>query len=310
MTPTLAWKRADLSPADWLIPIDQDCLQNLRAIVQALRNQGGSVTELDLGALELDAAQSLMARARAKLDQGPGFAILDRVPVGHYATEENRAIGWTLANLIGRVVDQKWTGTPLYDVRDRGKIMGHGVRRSITNLEQEFHTDGGWLGKTPEYAGLFCIQPAAQGGNSRLSSLVAAHNDLADQPETLNRLYQPFYWDRQAEHDPQDSMTSHVPVFWKDGDRIFARYYDDYIRKGHEIAKDPLDQPALNALDSLKHIIDDAANWIEFRLEPGQFLYVNNRQIAHSRTAFQDHGAQRHLMRFWNRDEGGATLEG
>ena len=38
--------------------------------------------------------------------------------------------------------------------------------------------------------------------------------------------------------------------------------------------------------------------------------YVNNRQIAHSRTAFRDDGARRHLMRFWNRDEGTSDLEG
>ena len=51
-------------------------------------------------------------------------------------------------------------------------------------------------------------------------------------------------------------------------------------------------------------------NCIEFLLGQGQFLYINNRQIAHSRTAFRDDDAKRHLMRFWNRDEGTADLEG
>ena len=38
------------------------------------------------------------------------------------------------------------------------------VRRSVTNLEQPFHTDGGWLWMPPSAIGLFCLQPAQQGG--------------------------------------------------------------------------------------------------------------------------------------------------
>jgi len=41
--------------------------------------------------------------------------------------------------------------------------------------------------------------------------------------------------------------------------------------------------------------------------------YLNNRQFAHSRTAFKDSepGQQgRHMLRLWNRDEGTWHLEG
>jgi alpha-ketoglutarate-dependent taurine dioxygenase len=60
----------------------------------------------------------------------------------------------------------------------------------------------------------------------------------------------------------------------------------------------------------MREIIEAEENWVEFHLDQGQFLYVHNRQIAHSRTAFRDDGARRHLMRFWNRDEGTPDLEG
>ena len=33
----------------------------------------------------------------------------------------------------------------LYDVRDTGRTLEYGVRRSITNLDLTFHTDGPWL---------------------------------------------------------------------------------------------------------------------------------------------------------------------
>jgi alpha-ketoglutarate-dependent taurine dioxygenase len=184
------------------------------------------------------------------------------------------------------------------------------VRRSITNLEQEFHTDGGWLPLPPSFVGLYCLQPAAEGGMSRCASLVTVHEALRGHPDLLDRLHQPFWWDRQAEHAPDDVTYSRAPVYWHADGRVFARYYDDYVRKGHALAGEPLDGLGADALEAMREVIEADENWIEFLLEPGQFLYVNNRQIAHSRTAFCDDDAKRHLMRFWNRDEGRPDLEG
>jgi alpha-ketoglutarate-dependent taurine dioxygenase len=251
-----------------------------------------------------------MAQMRAKLVDGPGFAVLDRVPVEQYRCQESQAIGWILANLMGRVVAQKRDGTRLYDVRDTGKAIAHGVRRSVTNLEQEFHTDGGWLPLPPTFVGLYCLQPAAEGGMSRCASLLSVHDGLQDRAGVLDRLHQPFWWDRQAEHAPDDVTYTRAPIYWHAGADIFARYYDDYVRKGYALAGEPLDDLGAQALDAMREVIDADDNWVEFHLHQGQFLYVNNRQIAHSRTAFRDDGARRHLMRFWNRDEGTSDLEG
>jgi len=85
------------------------------------------------------------------------------VPVERYSVTENRAIGWLLALLLRQVVAQKWDGTLLYDVkRFRQTLRAWYMRRSVTNLEQPFHTDGGWLWMPPSAIGLFCLQPAQQ----------------------------------------------------------------------------------------------------------------------------------------------------
>jgi alpha-ketoglutarate-dependent taurine dioxygenase len=265
---------------------------------------------LGAGQLDLPAWAEVMAQMRAKLITGRGFAVLDRVPVERYRCQEGQAIGWVLANLIGQVVAQKRDGTRLYDVRDTGKAIAHGVRRSVTNLEQEFHTDGGWLPLPPSFIGLYCLQPAAEGGLSRCASLITVHRALQDRPHLLERLHQPFWWDRQAEHAPDDATYSRAPIYWREGERIFARYYDDYVRKGYALAGEALDDLGAAALEAMREASEADDNWLEFHLEEGQFLYVNNRQIAHSRTAFRDDGARRHLMRFWNRDEGTPDLEG
>jgi hypothetical protein len=307
---SLGWKRQLLTRRRWLVPVPNACAPEFDQIARMAREHFGPVAGLDPAQFELPACVDVMARMRAKLVDGPGFAVLDRVPVERYRRQESQAIGWVLANLMGRVVAQKYDGMLLYDVRDTGKALAHGIRRSITNLEQEFHTDGSWLSLPPSFIGLYCLQPAAEGGMSRCASLVTVHDTLRGHPDLLDRLHQPFWWDRQAEHAVDDVPYSRAPIFWHAGGRVFARYYDDYLRKGYILAGEPLDGVGADALEAVRELVEAAENCIEFLLGQGQFLYINNRQIAHSRTAFRDDDAKRHLMRFWNRDEGTPDLEG
>ena len=132
-------------------------------------------------------------------------------------------------------------------------------------------------------------------------------------PDLLERLYQPFFWDRQAEHGPDEAPYSLRPVFAYDGKQLSARYYEDYIHKGYALASEALDTRGEEALHALQEIVNDPANGIEFRMSSGQIQYVNNRQFAHARTKFADNktaSIERHLIRCWHRDEGLPGLEG
>jgi alpha-ketoglutarate-dependent taurine dioxygenase len=305
------WRRDDLAQDDWLIPLPESCWPELDEVAQAVRADESSITSLRADRFALSGCAQVMATVRRQLTDGIGFAVLDRVPVERYGVPQNQAIAWLLAQLLGQVVAQKWDGTRLYDVRDSGKALAHGVRRSVTNLEQHFHTDGGWLTSPPHFVGLFCVQPAASGGHSRCASLVSAHDALGDRaPELLERLYAPFWWDRQAEHDPADAAWSEHPVFQTDDGTLVARYYDDYVHKGYALKGASLDAAGAAALAAMREIVEAPESWLEFRLVSGQFQYLNNRQVAHSRTAFRDEAAKRHLLRLWNRDEGSPGLEG
>jgi alpha-ketoglutarate-dependent taurine dioxygenase len=284
-------------------------------VVARLRAAPRPIETLTPAEFSLDACRAVMARVRAKLETDTGLAVVDRFPVERYAAEENRAIGWLLAAMLGQVVAQKANGARLYDVKDTGQALGYGVRRSVTNLDQPFHTDGGWLWMPPAFVGLFCLESALEGGLSRFTSLVTAHNELRRRrPDLLARLYRPFRWDRQGEHALDDVRVSSRPVY-EYGGTLAARYYEDYIVNGSKLAGEPLDDEGREALEALRAIVDDPASWVEFRIEKGQLQYLNNRQFAHSRTAFKDAGAPgrgpgRHMLRLWNRDEGTWHLEG
>jgi len=310
-----AWKRETLHPEDWLVPLPPACVAELDEIVRFLRKYPRPVWHLAPEAFDLRACASVMAQVRAQVQHHVGLAVVDRVPVERYSEKENRAIGWLLAALImGQVVPQKWDGTLLYDVKGFGQPLEYGVRRSVTNLAQPFHTDGGWLWTPPACVGLFCLQPAQQGGVSRLVSLLTVHNELRRRhPDLLARLYSPFWWDGQAEHALDYVRVSRYPVYEYDGDTLMARYYEDYVFKGYRLAGARLDAAGAAALAAMRTIVDAPENWVECRLAQGQLQYINNRQFAHARTTFVDVpgvSAPRHMLRLWNRDEGTQDLEG
>jgi alpha-ketoglutarate-dependent taurine dioxygenase len=309
-----AWTRDQLSPGSWDVALPVAAVEELEAVLDQLRQAPAPVESLRPDAFRLEVCAAVMRQVHARLVHGIGMAIVDRLPVERHPLDENRAVAWLLASLLGRVVAQKQHGVFLYDVRDTGQSLEYGVRRSLTNLAQPFHTDGPWLTLTPAFVGLFCLQSARDGGLSRYTSLLTAHNELRKRhPELLPRLYEPFYWDRQAEHGPADSKVATHPVFAFDGHTLTARYYEDYIVKGCALAGESLDAKGRDALAAMREIVDAPSHGTEFRIETGQFQYLNNRLFAHSRTEFQDAPdaeRRRHMIRVWNRDEGASHLEG
>lgn len=309
-----AWKARDLTRTDWHVPLTSESLAELGSIASALADYDGNIEELAPDAFDWPATTELMTEVRSRLAVGVGAAVLDRLPVESWGARPAKAVGWLLTSLLGNIVKQKLNGARLYDVRDTGTTMGHGVRRSITNLEQELHTDGGWLPATPEFIALACIRKAARGGLNRLASLATAHSELYKRsPELLAALYRPLWWDRQAEHPPGEVPCSRRPMYAWDGDRPVVRYYDDYVRQGFRLMGEELDAPTDEALIALKSILEDPANFVEFAVQPGQIQFVNNQVIAHARTAFEDsesgEDTGRLMVRLWVRSSGGIEFE-
>lgn len=307
------WKRKDLNEDLIFTPLTAVVAAELDAAARSIDAGSAAIESLDANAFDLPETAALMAGIKDRLFNGIGFTILNRLPVERWGVPATRCISWMLTGMIGAIVEQKYNGLRIYDVRDTGKTLGQGVRRSITNLEQEFHTDGGWLPETPEVIALACLRQASQGGMSRVSSLATAHDLLREQsPELLSRLYRPFWWDRQGEHADGDAMCSRQPIFAARADGIDGRYYDDYVKQGHRLMTAPLDGKTNAALDAFRAAIENPDHCFDLFLRPGQIEFVNNRTIAHARTRFEDTAGRdekRHLVRLWVRTRGGIALE-
>jgi len=304
----LAWTRDSLSLQATRLALSAQCLRELAAAADAIQANPLPPLALAPDDFALDACRQTMAAVKRALDAGPGFVVVDRLPVDRLDRGVAVRLYWLLARLLGRPVAQKWEGTMIYDVRDLGRPPGNGVRPDVTNAEQNFHTDNSYNLCPPEYVGLLCLHPAMEGGIHSVVSLLSAHEELRRRsPHLLPRLYRPFYFDRQREHAPDDVMVTHHPVFEYDGARLCGRLSRFQVVNGQALAGEPLDpegEAALEALEAMMTRPDLAAT---HAFEAGQIQFVNNRQIAHRRTAFRDWPEperKRHLVRLWLRDTG------
>jgi alpha-ketoglutarate-dependent taurine dioxygenase len=309
-----AWTRDTVRPEDWTVSVPPAVLAEIDALVDTIRREPLPVLVLSPDQFELRESATMMARVRHILEAGVGVALVDRLPLDRMSRDEAIAAYWVLDQLVARPVAQKWDGTMLYDVRDTGRAYGYGVRGSWTNVELVFHTDNSFGVAPPDFVGLLCLQPAASGGISRFTSLLSVHNEmLARHPRLLRRLYQPLYYDRQAEHAPDDPKVALTPAFVYDGRRLRARLASSLVRKAHDLLGIPMEAEVEDALAALDEVLADPRFWIEFTIDRGQLQYLDNREVAHFRSQFEDHpdpDRKRHLVRTWLRDRGRRSYNG
>ena len=305
---SVAWLRAGLSDRDGMIELDDESLGELDAVVATLRDNPLATEVLEADAFELEACRRLMAKARAVLDHGVGFVIIDRLPIDAWSKAEATAAHWLLSQLISRPVAQNWAGRLIYDVRDFGRPPGNGVRPDVTNAEQHFHTDNSYNLCPPDYVALLCLRPARQGGVSSIVSFYSVFNRLLEAaPHLLDRLFQPYLFDRLGEHAPGDAkLISHPLVQLVDGQPVF-RLSHRHTVNGYRLAGREIDAEGLDALETLEATMREPQFAREFFFEPGQIQIVDNRRIGHRRTGFVDYDDEdrkRHLVRLWLRDRG------
>lgn len=310
-----AWMRADIRRDDWFFPRSADCLAELRAILVELRAHPRSVEQIDPAHFEIPACRKLMRSVQAALDDGVRFAVVDRLPMDEISDAEAKALYWILSSLLARPVQQKLTGTLVYDVHDTGKkaTPGSGVRPDQTNMDQFFHNDNSYNTTQPEYVALLCMRPAKTGGVSQVISFYTLHNELLRaHKEVIPRLYQPFWFDRQKEYLPGEPEVLSAPIFSYDG-RLKVRLGLFQAKSGYTLMNEPMDEPAVTAIETLRKIFTDEALRFDFVMERGQIQFVNNLELCHRRTTFEDYAEpqnKRLMIRLWLRNAGAPRYQG
>jgi alpha-ketoglutarate-dependent taurine dioxygenase len=259
---------------------------------------------------KLTATKAFVADVAKHLDgDALGMAIVEQFPVGELTESQNKHVCHIFSQLIGPLISQDVNNTVLYDVKNKHVVDPLKVRRSITNLAQPFHTDGGWLTTPARVIGLFCISNAVQGGGSEMTSLLKAYEELQRlYPQEAAALRKPLPWNKQGEHAKDAQPWEMNPLFENVDTGFMGRYYESYVTSGYELMGQEIDSSVSAALRLLKSIIEKQPRFA-MTLKAGDFQLVNNWTIVHARKEFKDSGdlsitdqaapQNRHLIRVW-----------
>ncbi len=306
-----AWTRDTIAADSWIVPLTAAALAELRAVRNEIRRAPVPTFLLDPKDFALDACRGVMNEVRRVTQDGPMFAVLDRLPLDEMDRDEAIGIYWLLSSLLARPVAQKLNGQMFYDVMDTGAKLkpGSGIRPTVTNVDLRFHNDNSYNETPPEYVCLFCLHPARAGGVSQVMSVATVHDALEKRyPELMPRLYKPFWYDRHAEHLPDEPTTYAAPMFERGAkDGVKARLALSEIHAGYALRGERQDNETAAALAAVQSVFDLPELHVELTFERGQIQYVNNRATGHARTEFVDFPEperKRHLVRLWLRDGG------
>ena len=227
---------------------------------------------------------------------GPGFAILEGVPVDGLTSLQVERLFWAIGLHLGALVTQS----------SREDLMGH-VQRDPTasvhrgyksSIELNPHTD-----MTP-MSGLLCRRVARSGGESTVVCAGAVHDAvLRESPELLAVCYQPFPVGRLNEQGPGEPGFDMYPIFARSADRIGILWGRPMITQSQEFPDAPrLTDRQIEAMDLVERTAARPELAFARQLGEGDLLLLANHRVLHSRTAFDDYDEperRRHLLRLW-----------
>ncbi|MDL2341834.1 MAG: TauD/TfdA family dioxygenase [Patescibacteria group bacterium] len=156
--------------------------------------------------------------------------------------------------------------------------------------EAAYHTDTQYFPEPEAYFGLFCRQADIIGkGTNRLLPLAKVVDSLVkiyghDITDKLSTSY-PFKVPSVFTESVQDSDTEIIwePILTNNATSI--RYRKDTIDAALAIPGIKIDNSKYVALNRLNLVLDELEP-IEYHLQPGDALFVNNYRLLHARTAF------------------------
>ena len=83
----LVWLASDIGSDDYLVTLDDAAIAEIERLAQFFTDNPLPLLQRKLEDLDLPACRALMAQMKSILDEGVGFAVLDRLPVDDYPIE-------------------------------------------------------------------------------------------------------------------------------------------------------------------------------------------------------------------------------
>jgi hypothetical protein len=305
-----AWKGAQLKQQkDWILRLDEQDTDELDEALQQAKTHGMGIPSLSHRDFPLQRLTAKLATVRHELEDGRGFVLLRGLPVDRYSKADAALIYWGIGAHLGPAFAQNAQGDMLGHVRDLGADWKTDMkaRGYQTRMHLPFHND------STDVVGLLCLNKARSGGQSRIVSSTAIHNEfLQRRPDLWAVMHEPFCVDRRGEESPGQKPYYVTPCFNYHEGRLFIRYNRTFIESAQRFPEVPRLTPAqVEALDLMDSLCNDPEFYLDMNFEPGDMQFLCNYVVLHSRTDYEDwpeSARKRHLLRLWLRTPGFASL--
>lgn len=272
-----AWSGADLTPADWMLPIGAEEAAELEAGLDAP------------AAARLPRLGPLLGQVAERLETGRGFVLLRGLPLGRFDTPARlEAMLRLIGARLGTALPQDGAGSlVLGQTGGAGPPLGAPMR---------FKAD------PADAVVLLCLRQEPTGGSVTLLSAPALHNALLKQDRAaLATLHRGL-----PQITPEGGAPVPVPVFSTEGGVFVSRCDHDAIA---EAALGEAERAALAALEGVAAAPGLALN---VPLHPGDLLF-RNPLLVWKRAGAEDaadvpEAGKRALLRLWLSTPGARTL--
>ncbi|MEX2616392.1 MAG: TauD/TfdA family dioxygenase [Alphaproteobacteria bacterium] len=294
------WSGRDLTKAGITMRFGAPQLDAIAEVMAGIRARGLAFSQVTKADFSHPALDGFLADALHELKTGPGVLVLAGFPVADYPLEEIECIYWGVGAHWGDAVSQSARGDLMGHVTDKSDpargIPGRGYQSA---RELVMHCD------SAELVGLLCVRQSKSGGENVFASSLRVYDIIRrEHPEYLPVLERGFPYHRRGEEaDGQAPISPYnVPVFSRRDGIVSCRYSTEGIFAGvHGLGREmtPLERAAL---DFFQEAALREGERFDLRTEPGEAVYVNNYEILHSRTAFEDwpeFERRRLLLRIW-----------
>ena len=259
-----------------------------------------ALTELAQGSVG-EASRHFLQSALREVTHGRGFALLRGLPVQRLSRERLRTLYWDIGLELGTPVTQNVKGEAIAEITDHGlDANAVGVKPSMTNAEQRPHSD------PCDVVSLLCVQPAKEGGLSRIASSLAIYNRLLEEaPPAFTALHRGFHHDLRGDETPEaphGCTPVPIPVYRWHGGLLSCVFIASSARQAAQRMNRPLPAAELALLDRIAELAHSDELGLGMSFLPGDIQLLNNHTVVHWRTGYTDWPEperKRRLYRLW-----------
>lgn len=295
-----AWTAQDLErDRTWVFTLPQSSTSDLAAMIKEAYVPDRDLLDYTIDAFDLGTSKRVIKAAMDEAKHGRGLALLRGLPRESIEEKQFELLTWAIGLHFGVSRPQGKASHYMSAVRNAGTDYRSATGRGYSsNAKLDYHTD------SADIVGLSCYNQATSGGESMVTSSLAAYDHFAaEDPRAVKYLHAPVHFSRQGEQAAGQPASYPHPVFDTRNGLRFSRWNRNRVVAGQALEGVPrIDTEHFAALERFDRLLANPGLQFKMYLQPGDLQILNSHVNLHARTDFVDHeepALRRLLFRMW-----------